>query len=82
MAGLWNSNRLTAVDYGLVEGKRRTIEKRLGEIEKVISKLYEDYALGRLAGASIDNLMPKYQREQEELKKQLSALQELSLIHI
>ena len=69
------------VDYGLVEGKRRTIEKRLGEIEKVISKLYEDYALGRLAGASIDNLMPKYQREQEELKKQLSALQEQSAEH-
>ena len=71
----------STVDYGLVEGKRRTIEKRLGEIEKVISRLYEDYALGRLAGASIDNLMPKYQREQEELKKQLSALQEQSAEH-
>ena len=71
----------STVDYGLVEGKKRTIGKRLEEIEKVISKLYEDYALGRLAGTSIDNLMPKYQREQEELKKQLSALQEQSAEH-
>ena len=71
----------STVDYGLVEGKKRTIGKRLEEIEKVISKLYEDYALGRLAGTSIDNLLPKYQREQEELKKQLSTLQEQSAEH-
>ena len=71
----------STVDYGLVEGKKRTIGKRLEEIDKVISRLYEDYALGRLAGTSIDNLMPKYQREQEELKKQLSALQEQSAEH-
>lgn len=68
----------STVDYVLVEGKKRTIGKRLEEIDKVISRLYEDYALGRLAGTSIDNLLPKYQREQEELGKQLSALQEQS----
>lgn len=71
----------STVDYGLIEGKKRTIGKRLEEIEKVISKLYEDYAHGRLAGTSIDNLMSKYQREQEELKKQLSALREQSAEH-
>jgi len=71
----------STIDYGLIEGKKRTIGKRLEEIDKVISKLYEDYALGRLAGTSIDNLMPKYQKEQEELKKQLSALQEQSAEH-
>ncbi len=71
----------STVDYALVEGKKRTIGKRLEEIDKVISRLYEDYALGRLAGTSIDNLLPKYQREQEELKKQLSALQEQSAEH-
>ena len=71
----------STVDYGLIEGKKRTIGKRLEEIDKVISRLYEDYALGRLAGTSIDNLLPKYQREQEELKKQLSALQEQSAEH-
>ena len=65
----------------MIEGKKRTIGKRLEEIDKVISKLYEDYALGRLAGTSIDNLLPKYQREQEELKKQLSLLQEQSAEH-
>ena len=71
----------STVDYGLIEGKKRTIGKRLEEIDKVISRLYEDYALGRLAGTSTDNLLPKYQREQEELKKQLSALQEQSAEH-
>ncbi len=71
----------STVDYGLIEGKKRTIKKRLEEIDKVISRLYEDYALGRLAGTSIDNLLPKYQREQEELGKQLSALQEQSAEH-
>ena len=57
----------STVDYGLVEGKKRTIGKRLEEIDKVISRLHEDYALGTLAGTSIDNLLPKYQREQEDL---------------
>lgn len=65
----------SATDYAVLDGKRQAIGKRLAEIEKVIGKLYEDYALGRIAGGSIDSLMPKYRKEQDELNAQLALLQ-------
>ena len=58
--------------------KRLLLEKRLGEVEKVIAKLYEDYALGKAGADEIDLLLPKYRKEQGELKAQLALFQEES----
>ena len=58
--------------------KRLSLEKRLGEVEKVIAKLYEDYALGKAGADEIDLLLPKYRKEQGELKAQLALFQEES----
>ena len=52
--------------------KKFSLEKRLGKVEKVIVKLYEDYALGKTGMDEIDLLLPKYRKEQGELKAQLA----------
>lgn len=51
-------------DAGAVIEKKFSLEKRLGEVEKVIAKLYEDYALGKAGADEIDLLLPKYRKEQ------------------
>lgn len=65
-------------DTGAAIEKRHSLEKRLGEVEKVIAKLYEDYALGKAGADEIDLLLPKYRKEQGELKGQLALFQEES----
>ena len=65
-------------DTGAAIEKRLSLEKRLGEVEKVIAKLYEDYALGKAGADEIDLLLPKYRKEQGELKGQLALFQEES----
>ena len=65
-------------DTGAPIEKKLSLEKRLGEVEKVIDKLYEDYALGKAGADEIDLLLPKYRKEQGELKGQLALFQEES----
>lgn len=65
-------------DTGVAIEKKISLEKRLGEVEKVIAKLYEDYALGKAGAGEIDLLLPKYRKEQGELKEQLALFQEES----
>ena len=65
-------------DAGTVIEKKFSLEKRLGEVEKVIAKLYEDYALGKAGADEIDLLLPKYRKEQGELKAQLALFEEES----
>ena len=65
-------------DAGTVIEKKFSLEKRLGEVEKVIAKLYEDYALGKAGADEIDLLLPKYWKEQGELKAQLALFEEES----
>ena len=65
-------------DAGAAIEKRLSLEKCLGEVEKVIAKLYEDYALGKAGADEIDLLLPKYRKEQGELKAQLALFQEES----
>ncbi len=63
-------------DAGTVIEKKFSLEKRLGEVEKVIAKLYEDYALGKAGADEVDLLLPKYRKEQGELKAQLALFEE------
>jgi DNA invertase Pin-like site-specific DNA recombinase len=46
--------------------------KRLSEIEKVLSKLYEDSIIGKITQDNFDSLMGKYQNEQKALKDKVS----------
>ena len=47
--------------------------KRLTEIEKLLSKLYEDSIIGKITQDNFDSLMDKYQNEQITLKDMVNA---------
>ena len=49
-------------------------EKRLGELEKILNKLYEDAALERISEERYQSMASAYEREQEALKAQREAL--------
>lgn len=50
--------------------KRKLIKdrKRIDELEAIIKKLYESYAVGRISDERFDILMPEYENEQKELR--------------
>ena len=52
-----------------------SIKKRLRELEKIIGKLYEDNAAGRLNNARMNKLLPKYEQEAEALEKRMDAIE-------
>lgn len=51
------------------------IQKRLHELEKIIGKLYEDNAAGRLSDARMNKLLPKYEQEAEMLEACMAAME-------
>lgn len=54
--------------------KRKLIKdrKRIDELEAIIKKLYESYAVGRISDERFDILMPEYENEQKELRAAVS----------
>lgn len=49
----------------------RAREKRIAELEHLLKKLYEDYALGHITETRFEKLSASYEQEEEELKKSL-----------
>ena len=46
-------------------------EKRIAELEHLLKKLYEDYALGRITETRFEKLSASYEQGEEELKESL-----------
>ena len=53
----------------------RMKEKRVAELEHLLKKLYEDYALGRITEDRFDKLSNAYEQEEAELNRSLTAYQ-------
>lgn len=51
----------------------RKAEKRIAELELLMKRLYEDYALGKISEERFDQLAPAYEAEQASLKEGLAA---------
>ena len=49
----------------------RAREKRIAELEHLLKKLYEDYALGHITETRFEKLSASYEQEEEELKESL-----------
>ncbi len=49
----------------------RAKEKRIAELEHLLKKLYEDYALGRITETRFEKLSASYEQEEEGLKESL-----------
>lgn len=53
----------------------RAKEKRIAEVEHLLKKLYEDYALGRITEERFDKLSASYEQEEAMLRENLTANQ-------
>jgi len=51
-------------------------EARAGDLDRIMTSLYEDKALGRLTQERFDSMMGKYEAEQKALLEQVNALRE------
>lgn len=49
-------------------------QKRCGELDKIISRLYEDSVLGRISESRFESMSMEYEKEQEEIRKALPEL--------
>lgn len=49
-------------------------EKRVEELDKILAKLYEDQALGKISEARYQAMAPGYEKEQESLKEKRDQL--------
>ena len=52
------------------KSRLKTCEKRIAELEKLLCKIYEDNALGKLPEERYETLSNQYAKEQSELKKE------------
>ena len=50
--------------------------KRIAELDNIIKKLYESYAIGRITDERFDSLMAEYESEQKSLKAAVSATEQ------
>ena len=67
------ANRQTA-DISKKKGRLTTIQRRVGELEKLTCKIYEDNALGKLSDERYTILDAQYAKEQEALSSEITAL--------
>lgn len=58
------------------EKERIQLENRVGALDLIIKKLYEDSVLGKLSSERFEAMMSDYENEQSELKERLSVLNE------
>ena len=52
-------------------------QKRLEDVDRLISKVYEDYALGKLAEERYLKMTADYEKEQESLRTEISVMSDL-----
>lgn len=50
--------------------------KRIAELDNIIKKLYESYAIGRITDERFDSLMAEYESEQKSLKAAVAAAEQ------
>ncbi len=55
-----------------IQKRMAASKKRSAEIERLLRKLYEDYALGRISETHYDNLSATYEQEQTALEETLA----------
>ena len=58
------------------ERELKKAEKRIGELDKILAKLYEDQALGKISEARYQAMAPGYEAEQTSLQERVSRLRE------
>lgn len=74
---LEEESQILLLNYSKKSEKERVqIESRVGALDQIIKKLYEDSVLGKLSSDRLEMMMNDYEKEQSELKIRLSILNE------
>lgn len=58
------------------ERELKKAEKRIGELDKILAKLYEDQALGKISEVRYQAMAPGFEAEQASLQERVSRLRE------
>lgn len=58
------------------ERELKKAEKRIGKLDKILAKLYEDQALGKISEVRYQAMAPGYEAEQASLQERVSQLRE------
>ncbi len=69
------SKKIRPDEQKQLTGSIHAKEKRIAELEHLVKKLYEDYALGHITEERFDKLSVSYEQEEEEIRQSLSELQ-------
>lgn len=70
--------RLPAAPGGSRQGNQAEAEqgeKRISELDTIIKKLYESFAVGRITGERFDSLLAEYEAEQKALTASVSEME-------
>lgn len=59
------------VDFSVQKKRMAVCEKRIGELEILIAKIYEDNVLGKLSDKRYETLSNQYEKEQEQLTQEV-----------
>ena len=71
---LWEQTKDQQIDeIKIIQKRIAKAEKRIGELDKTISRLFEEYALEHIPFARYDQLVRQYESEQAELKAAVAA---------
>ncbi|WP_270372746.1 recombinase family protein [Longicatena caecimuris] len=65
-------NTIGTTETKSLEREKRKLSKRLAELDKLFSKLYEDRVLENITERNYDMVSKKYEAEQEEIEKRLA----------
>ena len=75
----WMQSTRKAQDSSIQQNRKQLAQakKRLEDIDKLISRLYEDHVLGTLSDDRYQKMMAGYEEEQERLKTEITVMEEL-----
>ena len=75
----WMQSTRKAQDSSIQQNQKQLAQakKRLEDIDKLISRLYEDHVLGTLSDDRYQKMMADYEEEQERLKTEITVMEEL-----
>lgn len=59
------------IDFSAQKKRMSVCEKRIGELEILIAKIYEDNVLGKLSDRRYETLSNQYEKEQEQLTQEV-----------
>ena len=75
----WMQSTRKAQDSSIQQNRKQLAQakKRLEDIDKLISRLYEDHVLGTLSDDRYQKMMVDYEEEQARLKTEITVMEEL-----